>query len=190
MTGTPEPRPVVFLDRDGTLIEDADYLADPEGVVLLPGAVEALARFRDAGWAAVVVTNQSGIARGLYGEADYRAVARRLEAMLAAEGVPVAATLHCPHHPDHSGPCACRKPAPGLLLAAVRALGLDLGRAVMVGDKVSDLQAGAAVGARPILVRTGYGAVTASGPGLPEGTVVVDGLAEAADHVLGAGPAR
>ncbi len=190
MRGGPEPRPVLFLDRDGTLIEDADYLADPDGVVLLPGAVEALARFRDAGWAVVVVTNQSGIARGLYGEADYTAVARRLETMLAARGVPLAATLHCPHHPDHSGPCACRKPAPGLLLAAARALALDLSRAVMVGDKVTDLQAGSAVGARPVLVRTGYGAGTASrgGGGLPEGTVVVDGLIDVADHVLG--PAR
>lgn len=177
-------RPALFLDRDGTVIEDADYLADPGGVSLLPGAVETLRRFRDAGWAAVIVTNQSGIARGLYTEADYRAVAGRLEALLGAAGTPVDATLHCPHHPEFSGPCGCRKPAPGLLTAAARALDLDLRRSVVVGDKLSDLRAAAAVGARPVLVRTGYGRRTEADGALPEGTLVVDGLGEVPDHVL------
>lgn len=184
-------RPALFVDRDGTLIEEADYLADPEGVVFLPGAVEALGRFRAAGWAIVIVTNQSGIARGLYTEADYRAVARRLETMLAEAGVPPAATVHCPHHPDFSGPCACRKPAPGMLLAAARSLGLDLSRSVMVGDKTADLEAGAAVGARPVLVRTGYGRRTESGSRHrgPPGTLVVDDLGDVPDLVLpGSGP--
>lgn len=186
MTGAARARPALFLDRDGTLIEDADYLADPEGVVLLPGAVEALGRFRAAGWATVVVTNQSGIARGLYTRDDYRAVARRLDAMLRRAGVAVDATLHCPHHPEFSGPCGCRKPAPGMLLAAGRALDLDLVGSVMVGDKLSDLLAGAAVGAAPFLVRSGYGRRTESESEgrLPEGTQVVDGLIEVADRVL------
>lgn len=173
-------RPAVFFDRDGTLIVDADYLSDPEGVVLIPGAPESIRAARQAGWLAVVVTNQSGIGRGLYSEADYRAVDRRFQALLSAEGATVDAVLHCPHHPAFTGACACRKPAPGMLLEAARRLGIDLGRSLMVGDKRSDLEAGAAVGAAPILVRTGYGAITEADGRLPAGTRVIDSVLDLA----------
>ncbi|MBT8403021.1 MAG: HAD family hydrolase [Gemmatimonadetes bacterium] len=175
-------RPAVFLDRDGTLIEDADYLADPEGVVLIAGAADALARLRAAGFALVVVTNQSGIARGRFTEGDYRRVSARLDELLAEGGVALDASLHCPHHPTYSGPCGCRKPAPGMLVSAAGALGLDLDRSWIVGDKVTDLQAGDAAGAAGILVRTGYGGTEEDE--LPGGGAVVDSIREAADHIL------
>ncbi|HEX7239268.1 MAG TPA: HAD-IIIA family hydrolase, partial [Longimicrobiaceae bacterium] len=103
-------RPAVFLDRDGTVIHDAHYLADPEGVRLLPGAAEAVARLNRAGVPVVLVTNQSGIGRGLFSEADFRAVQDRVEALLAAGGARIDAVYHCPHAPDADPPCDCRKP--------------------------------------------------------------------------------
>lgn len=177
-------RRAVFFDRDGTLIEDADYLADPSGVVLIEGAVEALRRLRDQGWLIVVVTNQSGIARGLITPEEYHRVAHALEEQLRAAGVGVDATCMCPHHPAHSGPCGCRKPQAGMLLAAARALAIDPSRSFMVGDKVSDVRAGLAAGASSILVRTGYGLEAEAAPDLPPDTPVVDSIGRAVDWIL------
>ena len=154
---TPGGRSAVFLDRDGTLVEERDYLADPEEVTLVPGAARALAELHAAGLALVVVTNQSGIARGLYREEDYQAVAARIEALLADEGVRLDAVFHCPHHPDHSGPCACRKPGTGMHRRAATELGLSLKDSWFVGDKPSDVEPARLLGGRAILVRTGYG---------------------------------
>ena len=103
-------RRAVFLDRDGTIIEDTGFVADPAEVRLLPGAASAIARLNRAGIPAIVVTNQSGIARGLLDEAGYSAVARRLDALLDAAGARLDADYHCPHHPDFGGTCECRKP--------------------------------------------------------------------------------
>jgi len=152
------PRRAAFLDRDGTIIQEKEYLADPEGVELLPGALEGLRRLRDAGYALVVVTNQSGIARGLFTEDDYRAVQARLEALLAAEGVTLDGVYHCPHHPDYTGPCDCRKPGTGLFARAARELELDVGRSVAIGDRLRDVEPVLRLGGRAVLVRTGYGA--------------------------------
>ena len=151
-------RPAVLLDRDGTILVEKDYLADPADAELIPGAGEALRRLQDAGYALVVVTNQSGIARGMYGEAEYRAVDARMRELLAAHGVAIDASYHCPHHPDFTGPCDCRKPAPGLFTRAIEELGLDPERSWLVGDRLRDIDAAAGLGARGILVRTGYGA--------------------------------
>ncbi len=175
-------RPAVFLDRDGTLIEEKEYLADPDGVAFVPGAIEALARLQDAGLALVVVTNQSGIARGYYTLDDYHAVARRVEAELAAGGVRLDATYFCPHHPDHTGPCRCRKPATGMYESAADELGLDLAASYYVGDKLTDVEPARALGGTPMLVRTGYGGAL-EGQAPPE-VVVVDDLAAAADWIL------
>lgn len=174
----------VFFDRDGTLIEEAHYLADPDGVVLFEGAAAALRRLQEHGWRIVVVTNQSGIARGRLSEEQYEAVAGRLEALLALEGVALDASCHCPHHPEFTGPCGCRKPAPGMLLAAARALQLDPQRCFMVGDKAADIEAGRAVGASAILVRTGYGRAVERSGALDERVPVVDSLVEAVDRIL------
>jgi formyltetrahydrofolate-dependent phosphoribosylglycinamide formyltransferase len=138
---------VVFLDRDGTIIRDEHYLADPSRVVLLEGAAEAIGRLREAGVAVVVVTNQSGIARGLITTAQYDAVRRRLD-----ELVPVDATYMCPHHPDVDGPCECRKPGLGLYRQAIADLVLDGARVVLIGDRSSDIAAAEALGGYGILV--------------------------------------
>lgn len=185
MSVKPPSRRAVFLDRDGTLIQDRDYLADPDGVALLPGVVEALHLLSDGGYALVVVTNQSGIARGLYTLDDYHAVARRLGQELAGEGLALNATYFCPHHPQFTGPCDCRKPAPGMYLRAARELGLDLSICFFVGDRKKDVEPAATFGGRGILVRTGYGAEEEATVG--EGTVVVDSLLDAARLVRGEG---
>jgi D-glycero-D-manno-heptose 1,7-bisphosphate phosphatase len=148
-------RAAVLLDRDGTLIVDRDYLSDPAGVELLPGAAAGLRKLRDLGLALVVVTNQSGIGRGLFDEAALAAVHDRLTTLLAAEGVRLDGIYHCPHAPADD--CACRKPRTELALRAARDLGLDLARAFVVGDKRADVELGRALGVPGILVRTGYG---------------------------------
>lgn len=145
-------RPAAFLDRDGTLIRDVHYLHDPAQVELLPGAADALRRLAAAGYALVVVTNQSGIARGMFTEADYQAVRTRLDALLAAEGVRLDATFHCPHHPDVDGPCDCRKPGALLFEQAIATLGLDAPRSVLIGDRWRDLAPARPLGGRGILV--------------------------------------
>lgn len=145
-------RPALFCDRDGTLIEDAHYLRDPAAVVLLPGAVEMLRAFAAAGWALVVVTNQAGIARGMITPAEYEAVRHQLDALLAAEGVRLDASYHCPHHPHFTGPCRCRKPGTALHEAARDALGLDLASSVWIGDRWHDIAPAHAFGGRGILI--------------------------------------
>jgi D-glycero-D-manno-heptose 1,7-bisphosphate phosphatase len=151
--------PALFLDRDGTLIEDPGYLSDPAHVRLLPGVREALRRFADAGHALVVVTNQSGIGRGLYGWDDYEAVAARLRSDLAAAGITLDAELACGHAPEEGSACGWRKPAPGMILAAAERLDLDLSRSLLAGDKRLDIEAAAAAGLpRAAHVATGQGA--------------------------------
>jgi histidinol-phosphate phosphatase family protein len=145
-------RRAAFLDRDGTLIRDAHYLRDPEQVALLPGVIPALAALRDAGVALVVITNQSGIARGLISAADYEAVRARLDALLAAEGLALTASYHCPHEPERSGPCECRKPGTLLHRQAAAAHALDLARSVYIGDRFRDVAPALALGGRGILV--------------------------------------
>ena len=151
-------RPAVFLDRDGTLIEDRHYLRDPADVRLLPGAADAVRRLNLASVPVVVVTNQSGIARGLLTENDYLDTTRRLDALLAAGGASVAAHYHCPHLPEISGPCECRKPGPLLYRRAATDLALDLTRSWWIGDRVRDIAAALRLGGRGVLVLTGAGA--------------------------------
>lgn len=167
-------RPAAFLDRDGTLIEEREYLADPAAVALLPGAVAGLRALRDRGYALVVVTNQSGIARGLFTEAEFLRVQARVEVLLAAEGVRLDGVYFCPHHPEHGGPCECRKPGLGLYRRAAGELGLDLGGSLFVGDRGTDVEPARALGGRGVLVRTGYG--TAEAARLDGAFSVVDDL--------------
>ena len=145
-------QPAVFLDRDGTIMEEVHYCKDPALVRLVPEAAEALRALREAGFALVIVTNQSGIARGRLTRADFDAVQARLFELLGFS----LPTHMCPDGPD--APSTHRKPAPGMLLDAARDLGLDLARSWTVGDKESDVLAGRAAGTRTILVRTGHGA--------------------------------
>jgi D-glycero-D-manno-heptose 1,7-bisphosphate phosphatase len=174
------------LDRDGTLNRDKGYVhlwADWEW---LPGAPEALARLKGAGFRLVVVTNQAGVAKGYYSEEAVRELHRRVNLDLAGRGLPpLDAFYHCPHHPAHSGPCSCRKPAPGLLTRAAAEHNLDLSRSFLVGDKLSDTAAGKAAGCRPLLVRTGYGRVQATEA--PPDLTVAEDLADAARLILQSG---
>ncbi len=139
-------RPAIFLDRDGTLNEDTGYLYEIHAWRWLPQAVEALAMFAHKGYALVVVTNQSGIARGYYTEEDMQRLHIWVSAQLTKHQIHIDAFYHCPHHPQISGTCSCRKPSPYLLQQAAQDLQLDLHRSFMIGDKISDVQAGVAAG--------------------------------------------
>jgi len=150
------------MDRDGCLIEERGYINHPSRVRVLPRAPEAVARLNAAGIAAVMATNQAGIARGYFSKDTLLAVNAELEHQLGALGARLDALYVCTHHPTAGQPpyreaCECRKPRPGLLLRAAAELGLDLSRSVMVGDKPSDVEAGQAAGASTVLVLTGYG---------------------------------
>lgn len=181
-------RPAVFLDRDGTLNEEVDYLGDPAQLVMIPGAAAAVARLNAAGIPVVVVTNQSGIGRGKYGWRDFAAVMSRMGSLLALENARIDAVYASPHHEKGQGEYAVadhpdRKPNPGMLRRAAEEHGLDLARSWMVGDKAIDLEAGRRAGCRVALVRTGYGAgVEGSGADL-----VAADLAEAVDRILAQG---
>jgi D-glycero-D-manno-heptose 1,7-bisphosphate phosphatase len=175
-------RPAAFLDRDGTIVIERYYLADPERVELVPGAGQALKRLAEAGFALVVVTNQSAIAQGIYTVTDFEAVQRRIEEKLAAEGVRLDGVYYCPHHPAFTGPCECRKPGPGLFRRAAADLGLDFARSVFIGDRVKDVIPALSLGGRGFLVRTGYGVEQQHE--VPAAVEVVDDLAAAADRIL------
>ncbi len=174
-------RAAVFLDRDGTLVEEEDYLSDPDRVRLIPGAADALRRLRDAGFALVIITNQSGIARGFYTERDYRAVQDRIEAEFQLGRVRFDAVFHCPHHPDFTGPCRCRKPGTLLYEQAIQELGLAPDLSWYVGDRWKDLEPARILGGRGLLVRTGYGREQGPGPAEFE---AVDDIVAAADRIL------
>ncbi|HEU4996702.1 MAG TPA: HAD family hydrolase [Gemmatimonadaceae bacterium] len=149
-------RPTAFLDRDGTIIRDYHFMGSPETVELVPGAAAAVRRLNESGWPVVIVTNQSGIARGYFTEADYERVRDRFEALLAEQGAHVDASYMCPHHPDFtpsSEPlCECRKPGTLLFRRAGTELDLDLSMSWYVGDKLRDVLPAAALGGRGILV--------------------------------------
>jgi len=142
----------VFFDRDGTLIEDEHYLGDPARVRLRLGAADAVRRVNEAGVAAVVVTNQSGIARGMFTEDDYARVRDRVLALLTEGGARVDATYHCPHHPDYGAACACRKPGLALFQQAASEHAIDLARSAYVGDKLRDVLPAARTGGLGVLV--------------------------------------
>jgi D-glycero-D-manno-heptose 1,7-bisphosphate phosphatase len=154
-------RPAVFLDRDGTLNEDTGYPADFRQVHIYPGAYEAVRLLRQAGFATVVVTHQSGVGRGYFDPSALEELHRRFAAAFARQGAPLDGIYACPHGPD-DGPCDCAKPRPGLGVRAARELGLDLRASYMIGDKAADVLFGRAIGAASVLVLTGYGRAAVS----------------------------
>lgn len=152
----------VFLDRDGTVIREYGHFWQPQQIQLIPGAASAIGRLKAAGFLAVLATNQGGIARGLFTEAQFWVGQRHMEALLAEEGVKLDAVYFCPHHPTegeppYAGPCQCRKPKPGMLLQGARECGIDLARSYMVGDSAVDVGAGKAAGVRTVRVDTTLG---------------------------------
>ena len=179
-------RRAVFLDRDGTIVEDPGFLHEPGKVRLLPGAGEAIRQLSQAGWLVITVSNQSGIARGLYDAAAYGAVQRRLVELLAAHGAGLDGAYFCPHHPEFTGPCECRKPGLLLFREAAAALGLELARCVWVGDRRSDIEPARRLGGRALLVETGSGGAHA-GKARALGVRVVADLAAAAAQIVRGG---
>lgn len=157
-----EKHAAVFMDRDGTINEEVSFLSRMEQLRLYPQTCEAIRLINRSGMKAVVVTNQSGIARGYFTEDFVRTVHDRINELLAAEGARIDGFYVCPHHPVYGQglykkDCECRKPRPGLLLQAAREMNIDLARSYMVGDMLRDVETGKKVGAKGILVCTGYG---------------------------------
>ena len=182
-------RRAAFLDRDGTIIEDTGFVRDPDGVVLIRGSAEAIRRLNDAGWIVVVVTNQSGIARGLLTTKDYEAVAAKLDLLLAEREARIDASYMCPHHPELTGPCDCRKPGLKHYLAAAEHFGIDFTKSIFVGDRMSDLEPARSLGGTGILVRTGDGRQVV-GEAEKRGFATVRDLAEAVDRQIPRSPDR
>lgn len=156
----------IFLDRDGTINVDLDYLSDPEKLELIPGAVEAIKEANEFGVKVFVITNQSGVARELYSEGDVEAVHARLRETLSRRGAHLDEIYYCPHHPAYGTVayrkvCTCRKPKTGMLLQARDSFGIDLSKSYVVGDKCTDIETGRNAGCGTVLVLTGYGAVEA-----------------------------
>ena len=184
------PKRAIFLDRDGTLIEEVGYLDRPERVELFPWSIDAIRAFNRAGWRVVIVTNQSGVARGFLTIDVVEQVHRHLDDLLHEGGAVIDAYYYCPHHPDGKVPeltrkCDCRKPGLGLIDRAVQEFGIDPRQSFAVGDRWLDVEFGHAMGGRGILVRTGYGAREEQ---LPQAGVVADAivnnLIEAAAWIL------
>jgi D-glycero-D-manno-heptose 1,7-bisphosphate phosphatase len=191
---SPEPRifeRAVFLDRDGTIIEEVGYLDRPERVEFFPWTIDAIRVLNRAGLAVVLVSNQSGVARGFFGEDVVDAVHKRMADLLAEGGARIDAYYYCPHHPDGKVPrytqtCGCRKPGRGLVDRAVLEFGIDPARSFVVGDRWLDVALGRAVGAQSVLVRTGYGASEADKhPADLAAEAVVDNLIAATSWILG-----
>jgi D-glycero-D-manno-heptose 1,7-bisphosphate phosphatase len=150
----------VFLDRDGTINLDTYHLSSPDELRLIPGSAQAIARLNQAGLPVVVVTNQSGLARGLFSHEDLQAVHLELDRLLEAQGAKVDAYYHCPHHPEGvvehlAMECDCRKPGPGMLLKAAEDLGLQLGGSFMVGDRPGDVECALSTGLHAVRVLSG-----------------------------------
>lgn len=177
-----------MLDRDGTIVLDTDYLRDPATVQLLPGAAAAIRRLSAAGIPSVVCTNQSGIARGIISLEQYRAVRLRIDELLLAEGASLLDSFACPHHPDLTGPCACRKPGTGLYERAAAAYGFDLARCVFIGDKLRDVAPAVPFGARAWLVRSTVTPDADVQQATALGATITGSLAEAVDQLLAPAP--
>ncbi len=176
-------RRAVFLDRDGTINHDPGYISQPEQMQLLPGAGEALAKLNQAGFVLVVVSNQSGVGRGIIQRDSIPLIHGRMEALLATAGARIDHYELCFHKPDEG--CECRKPRTGLLAGAAQKLGIDVSRSYMVGDKILDLDAGRNAGCKGVaLVRTGYGSTTEAGLSGHEANFVGDSITEVVAWIL------
>ena len=174
----------VFLDRDGTIVEEVEFLHEPADVRLIPGAGQAIRRLNEARWPVVMVSNQSGIARGLYTVHDFFAVQRRIDELLRAAGAQLDGVFFCPHHPDFTGPCDCRKPGTRLFHDAATQLGgLDLAHSWFVGDRITDVIPALTLHGHGVLVRTGLGAEHAA-EALRLGIPVVTDLTAAVATIL------
>ena len=189
---SPDLRPAVFLDRDGTIIVEKNYLIDPADLEFIPGVPQALKRLQNSGYLLVVVTNQSGVARGYFSVEQVGHLHDHMRKLLQKYGVNLAGVYSCPHHPtagtgEYLKDCACRKGEPGMLFQAARDLGIDLQRSYMVGDKEADIVAGSAAGCKSILVKTGHGHKWL-GSAENQGSEIAADLPRAVEIILSNGP--
>jgi D-glycero-D-manno-heptose 1,7-bisphosphate phosphatase len=176
---------LIILDRDGVINEDSDhFIRSPDEWKPIPGSLGAIARLTQAGYKVTIATNQSGVARGLFDMSTLNAIHSKMHKAVVEAGGRIDAIFFCPHAAEAN--CACRKPKPGMLLEIAQRYGVNLNNVVMVGDALRDLQAAAAVGAQPVLVKTGKGKQTAKDPLLPANTLVMDDLAAYVTHCLAA----
>jgi D-glycero-D-manno-heptose 1,7-bisphosphate phosphatase len=174
---------LIILDRDGVInLDSAQFIKSPEEWKAIPGSLEAIARLTQEGYRVVIATNQSGIGRGLFDMATLNAIHDKMHRAVGIAGGRIDAVFYCPHAADST--CACRKPKPGMLEEIARRFNLSLAGVPTVGDSLRDLQAAAAVGAAPVLVKTGKGAKTFEAGGLPEETQVFDDLAAVAGSLI------
>ncbi len=182
-------RRAIFLDRDGTLIQERHFLHRPEEVEFIDGSIEALAKLSQAGFALVILSNQSGVARGYFGLSEVEAVNRELRRRLGERGIELDGIYVCPHHPEGGSPefgivCECRKPAPGMALRAAAELELEIEGSWIVGDKPDDVRLSESLALRPVLLRTGYGRQREVEVEDLPGLQVVENLLEAAELIL------
>lgn len=177
-------KPAVFIDRDGTLNVEKNYLHTWAEWEWIAGAPDAIKRFNEAGYVVIVTSNQAGVARGFYREQDIDSLHQQVDADLQKQGAHIDAYYYCPHHPEHGEvrDCDCRKPEPGMLLRAAAEHDIDLLKSFMIGDKVSDVEAGLNAGVIPILVETGYGKDERAD--LPPAVLVVRDVSAACDWIL------
>lgn len=182
-------RIAAFLDRDGTIIRDANYVRDPNDVVLLPGAATAIRKLNEADVLVAVITNQSGIARKLLTHIDYEAVRQRLDELLARENAYIRVTFMCPHHPDVDGECDCRKPGLGMYRAAIERYDIDPTRSLFAGDRYRDVLPGLSLGGRAILLDADSTPSEDRDRAKAESIHTAPSLADAVDQFLSALPA-
>ncbi|MEI7752518.1 MAG: D-glycero-beta-D-manno-heptose 1,7-bisphosphate 7-phosphatase [Candidatus Omnitrophota bacterium] len=179
-----EKRPAIFLDRDGTINIEKHYLHLAKDWEWIPGAIDAMIRFKSAGYLIVVISNQAGLARGYYRESDLLDLHSWVNQQLSPSHAEIDAFYFRPHHPDFSKEaCDCRKPLPGLILRATQEWDIDTPHSWMIGDKLSDVQAGCTAGCQSVLVQTVYGAEI-SPDQLPKGTHIAKDLVEASQYIL------
>ncbi len=173
---------LIILDRDGVInVDSEEFVKTAREWIDLPGSIDAIARLTRAGWTVCVATNQSGLARGLFDVATLEAMHEKMRSLIEQAGGRLGMVIYCPHGPDDA--CDCRKPLSGLFKRISEYYGVPLNGVPTVGDSLRDLQAGAALGCQPYLVRTGKGRKTET-QALPEGTRVFDDLAAVAEHLL------
>jgi D-glycero-D-manno-heptose 1,7-bisphosphate phosphatase len=182
-------RPAAFLDRDGTIMRDASYVRDLKDVELLPGAAAAVRRLNERDIPVIVVTNQSGIARGWLTESDYASVRDHLRDLLLASGARIDATYMCPHHPDFTGPCDCRKPGTALYRQAIAEHDLDAARSMFAGDRWRDVEPGRVLGGLGIMLDVESTPPADLERARAESVAIVHSLGEAVDKFLGLLPA-
>lgn len=153
----PNKNQAIFLDRDGVINEEVNYLSNPDDFKIIPGSLEALKILKQKGFLLIVITNQAGIARGYFTKESLNQIHDRMRDVLNKSNLTLDDIFVCPHHPDFTGSCDCRKPKPGMILAAQKKYNIDLDNSYMVGDTLKDIETGLAANCKTVLVLTGYG---------------------------------